>query len=583
MSAHESAPAAAKKPAEESKVAEDNKPAIGTKPAETGRPSEEERPGQGSTSATTKPAGEKNKATENIPAKESKSAEGKTQTKESRPSSANTPPPNQTKPTQVKTPASTGKPDPVKPAGKPAAAAAKPPPPPPPKTIKAEDLLREDPTPVKPSLQAAKQLTVEIPMTYGSSTRPAFTGDEKFKVSGIADLPRALLPSPTSPEKRLVIVGDVHGQLSALKSLLEKVAFQRGGADHLILAGDMVSKGPDSAGVVQLAMDLGASAVRGNHEDRILLAYREMEAKISSLSSSSEEDDENKTSLSSSSSSPSNNNTTTEPKPQPSPGMEADVAIAAQLTKKQLKWLASLPIILRMGPLPDSATHQKPWNAGTIAVVHAGLVPGVPLEEQDLRAAMTMRSLVYPAEAERRARIKKELEKEIKAKLERLRRGRKVEGRPLPVKDAAVDAELRRLERELGFDRALDRRVWYPVEGRNGDPWSEVWSRYMSEKVAEEKDRTVVVYGHDAKAGLRVGEVQEEAKFKLSTTTTTTNGTSVETEKKKKKADRYAFGLDSGCVYGRQLTALVLEVGSDGTIGHNIVQVDCEKAAELKD
>ena len=82
---------------------------------------------------------------------------------------------------------------------------------------------------------------------------------------------------PTSGEwkgknGRLIIVGDVHGMKNELVKLLDKVQFDRD-MDHLILAGDMISKGPDSAGVLDLVMELGASAVRGNHEDRILLAY----------------------------------------------------------------------------------------------------------------------------------------------------------------------------------------------------------------------------------------------------------------------------------------------------------------------
>jgi len=52
--------------------------------------------------------------------------------------------------------------------------------------------------------------------------------------------------------------------------------------------------------------------------------------------------------------------------------------------------------------------------------------------------------------------------------------------------------------------------------------------------------------------------------------------------KGRKEVHRYAFGLDSGCVYGNQLSAMVLEMGKDGGVRHKIVQVECEKAAELK-
>lgn len=433
-------------------------------------------------------------------------------------------------------------------------------------TVNAEDLLKEDPSPLTPSEDAAQRLMAEIPMSYGTASRPGFA--DLRATPGIADLPHKFLPSPGSPRNRLVVVGDVHGQLSALRALLERVEFKKK-TDHLILTGDMISKGPDSSGVVQLAMDLGASAVRGNHEDRVLLAHREAVAKSSSSAEGGEKGNSSWLASIFGTTSSAGSDETPKPEPEPNPGTEADVAVARSLGKAQLKWLAGLPVILRLGPLEEKS--KRPWNAGAVVVVHAGLVPGVPLERQDLRAAMNMRSLVYPAEGVRRDRVREQLEEDLKARIEKTSRGRKVEGH-LEIKEEQVDSELKRLGREMGFHRNMDRRVWFPVDGRDGEPWSEVWSRYMSGK-EEERDRMVVVYGHDAKAGLRVEGVEEETK---------PEGWTPDITGKKKRAERYAFGLDSGCVYGNQLTALVLEMGSDGGVGHRIVQVDCEKAAEIK-
>lgn len=67
---------------------------------------------------------------------------------------------------------------------------------------------------------------------------------------------------------RTVIVGDVHGCASELASLLDTLAFTTG--DRLVFVGDLVSRGPDSLGVLDIARTTGAMFVRGNHEQRLL-------------------------------------------------------------------------------------------------------------------------------------------------------------------------------------------------------------------------------------------------------------------------------------------------------------------------
>ncbi|MEO0324568.1 MAG: metallophosphoesterase [Myxococcota bacterium] len=69
--------------------------------------------------------------------------------------------------------------------------------------------------------------------------------------------------------RRTLVVGDVHGCRRELEALLAEVAFEAG-QDRLVLVGDLVAKGPDSLGAVQLARTLGADAVRGNHDARCL-------------------------------------------------------------------------------------------------------------------------------------------------------------------------------------------------------------------------------------------------------------------------------------------------------------------------
>ena len=64
---------------------------------------------------------------------------------------------------------------------------------------------------------------------------------------------------------RRIFVGDIQGCREPLERLLEEVAFQSG-EDRLIPVGDMVNKGPDSKGTLDLLIELGAEPVLGNHD-----------------------------------------------------------------------------------------------------------------------------------------------------------------------------------------------------------------------------------------------------------------------------------------------------------------------------
>jgi len=64
---------------------------------------------------------------------------------------------------------------------------------------------------------------------------------------------------------RRIFVGDIQGCRESLEQLLAAVGF-RPGADRLLPVGDMVNKGPDSDGTLDLLMELGAEPVLGNHD-----------------------------------------------------------------------------------------------------------------------------------------------------------------------------------------------------------------------------------------------------------------------------------------------------------------------------
>jgi serine/threonine protein phosphatase 1 len=77
------------------------------------------------------------------------------------------------------------------------------------------------------------------------------------------------------PIPRTLAIGDIHGCLAALDTLLE--AIEPGPDDTLVLLGDYIDRGPDSRGVVERAIDLKARCrlvpLMGNHEEMMLQVH----------------------------------------------------------------------------------------------------------------------------------------------------------------------------------------------------------------------------------------------------------------------------------------------------------------------
>lgn len=79
---------------------------------------------------------------------------------------------------------------------------------------------------------------------------------------------------------RTFVIGDVHGMLPELQSLVNKLDPQSG--DRFFFLGDLVDKGPDSLGVVRFVRDLmdrfpGSQVVCGNHEESVLRLWQKRE------------------------------------------------------------------------------------------------------------------------------------------------------------------------------------------------------------------------------------------------------------------------------------------------------------------
>lgn len=96
--------------------------------------------------------------------------------------------------------------------------------------------------------------------------------------------------APSIPEgKRIYAIGDVHGCKDLLEKLLKKIDKdnqKRGEADiEIIFLGDLIDRGPDSAGVLDLCLALKKAGkpvrfLMGNHEEVYLKALTDHSTKM---------------------------------------------------------------------------------------------------------------------------------------------------------------------------------------------------------------------------------------------------------------------------------------------------------------
>lgn len=73
---------------------------------------------------------------------------------------------------------------------------------------------------------------------------------------------------------RIWAIGDVHGCLTALETLLATLTLKT--EDQLIFLGDLVDRGPDTRGVIerilQLRMERTVHVIKGNHEEMLMIS-----------------------------------------------------------------------------------------------------------------------------------------------------------------------------------------------------------------------------------------------------------------------------------------------------------------------
>jgi len=142
---------------------------------------------------------------------------------------------------------------------------------------------------------------------------------------------------------RTLVIGDVHGCRDEAEDLLRRCDYTAD--DDVVFVGDLVAKGPDSVGVIDLCLRTGARSVLGNHDDAVL-SY--LHAKAAGV---------------------------------PSPFLKpSHTPVVESLAPHHIAYLESLPLWLA---LPE-------YN---VLVVHAGLVPGVALADQERALLLNMRTL----------------------------------------------------------------------------------------------------------------------------------------------------------------------------------------------
>jgi hypothetical protein len=150
---------------------------------------------------------------------------------------------------------------------------------------------------------------------------------------------------------RVIAIGDIHGCAREFEELLGTLAPTK--HDRIVLLGDLVNRGPDSAGVLALARAHAHRALLGNHELR-LLNYRRTG--------------------------------------DPTHLKKADYETLKQLSAKDWAYLASMPL-----------THHLP-EFDTV-LVHGGFLPGRPWQGQPARVVTRIQVVGPDGEPQKRARF----------------------------------------------------------------------------------------------------------------------------------------------------------------------------------
>ena len=168
----------------------------------------------------------------------------------------------------------------------------------------------------------------------------------------------------TAPGERIYAIGDVHGRFDLLSALMRKLeahsrALPSSDSLHVILLGDLVDRGPDSAAVLDLAYRAqqrsdGLITLLGNHEEMMLKTIDGVPGSLPAWMRVGGD-----ATLRSFGIAP--------PASDVDPRRVAEL-IRSKMPPKLLNWLRSLPLVAR---------------SGDYLFCHAGVRPGVPIKRQN--------------------------------------------------------------------------------------------------------------------------------------------------------------------------------------------------------
>jgi serine/threonine protein phosphatase 1 len=181
-------------------------------------------------------------------------------------------------------------------------------------------------------------------------------------------------PKPRLPAvpagSRYYVIGDIHGRLDLFEAMIAEIESDdtlRPGADtHVILLGDLVDRGPDSAGVVartrKWQAERSVRVLAGNHEEMFLGAFDKPEVLRHFLKHGGRE-----------------------------------TILSYGLSKKQFNAMTLdelfdlLPQLISQSERDYIAAFEEMVVAGDYLFVHAGIDPAVPIDQQKRRDMLWIR------------------------------------------------------------------------------------------------------------------------------------------------------------------------------------------------